>query len=157
MLHCLWGCGFSCISINSLPCTKHQASTSCFTFPATWPAVWTYKRHGPSPPLELMQLETVSCESLMSPACFVGPRSSRDAPELWGHQEAIGGETQFLSRALQCPDLHCDSSDSVALGMQCVIGSVTWHWGSLWWDSRAHTCAMWADAPPTLSMPGLRS
>lgn len=64
---------------------QDQASASCFTSPAAWPAVWTYKCHGPSPPLqshELMQLDIVSCELLTNPACFVGPRSSRDALEL---------------------------------------------------------------------------
>lgn len=62
-----------------------------------------------------MQLDRVSCELFMSPACFVGPRSSRDALELQGHQEAAGMEKQLLSHVLQCPDLCCDSGDSVLL------------------------------------------
>lgn len=62
-----------------------------------------------------MQLNIVSCELLTSPACFVGPRSSRDALELQGHQEAAGMEKQLLSHVLQCPDLCCDLGDSMVL------------------------------------------
>lgn len=59
---------------------QDQASASCFTSPAAWPAVWIYKCHGPSPRLrqhELMQLDIVSCELLTNSTCFVGTKKQQ--------------------------------------------------------------------------------